>query len=74
MYLTKFRYGDNSNILYIGCHFRVNSSFLVSSMDTDVLVLSYMSRGRGGMTARLWLNMPWLENCVRQECDISHSE
>ena len=28
----------------------------------------------GGMTARLRLNAPWLRNCVRQDCDISHSE
>ena len=28
----------------------------------------------GGITARLRLNEPWLENCVRQDCDISHSE
>ena len=26
------------------------------------------------MTARLRLNVPWLENCVRLDCDISHSE
>ena len=31
-------------------------------------------RGRRGMSARLRLNAPWLENCVRQDCDISHSE
>ena len=29
---------------------------------------------RRGMSARLRLNAPWLENCVRQDCDISHSE
>ena len=32
------------------------------------------SRGRRGMSARLRLNAPWLENCIRQDCDISHSE
>ena len=32
------------------------------------------NRGRRGMSARLRLNAPWLENCVRQDCDISHSE
>ena len=31
-------------------------------------------RGGGGMTAQLRLNAPWLRNCVRQDCDISHSE
>ena len=31
-------------------------------------------RGRRGMSARLRLNAPWLENSVRQDCDISHSE
>ena len=30
--------------------------------------------GKGGITARLRLHVPWLENCVRQDCDISHSE
>ena len=25
------------------------------------------------MSARLRLNAPWLENSVRQDCDISHS-
>ena len=34
-----------------------------------------LGRGRGGgMTARLRLNAPWLRNCVRQDCDISHTE
>ena len=33
-----------------------------------------MHRGRRGMSARLRLNAPWLENSVRQDCDISHSE
>ena len=32
------------------------------------------SRGRGGITARLRFKAPWLENCVRHDCDISHSE
>ena len=31
-------------------------------------------RGRRGMSARLRLNAPWLENCVHQDCDIWHSE
>ena len=31
-------------------------------------------RGRRGMSARLRLNAPWLENCVRHDCDISNSE
>ena len=31
-------------------------------------------RGRRGMSAPLRLNASWLENCVRQDCDISHSE
>ena len=31
-------------------------------------------RERRGMSARLRLNAPWLENSVRQDCDISHSE
>ena len=34
----------------------------------------YTYRGRRGMSARLRLNAPWLENSVRQDCDISHSE
>ena len=29
-----------------------------------------LGEGGGGMTARLRLNVPWLENCVRQDCDI----
>ena len=28
----------------------------------------------GGITARLRFKLPRLENCVRQDCDISHSE
>ena len=38
--------------------------------------ISLTRRGRGGVgiTARLRLNAPWLDNCVRQDCDISHSE
>ena len=28
----------------------------------------------GGITARLRFKAQWLENCVRQDCDISHSE
>ena len=28
----------------------------------------------GGITARLRFKAPWLENCVRQDCEISHSE
>ena len=35
---------------------------------------SIQYRGRRGITARSRLNVPWLENCVRQDCDISHSE
>ena len=31
-------------------------------------------RGRGGITARLRFKAPWLENCVRQDCESSHSE
>ena len=30
--------------------------------------------GGGGITARLRFKAPWLENCVRRDCDISHSE
>ena len=33
-----------------------------------------LRRGRRGMSARLRLNAPCLENSVRQDCDISHSE
>ena len=39
-----------------------------------VCVVIRLSRGRRGMSARLRLNAPWLENSVRQDCDISHSE
>ena len=37
------------------------------------IMLNSRRRG-GGMTARLWLNVPLLEDCERQDCDISHSE
>ena len=37
------------------------------------MMLSYVGEG-GGITARLRFKAPWLENCVRQDCDISHSE
>ena len=51
----------------------VNSDLIFSSL----LWLNWRQRlfyvGEGGMTARLRLNVPWLENCGRQDCDISHS-
>ena len=33
-----------------------------------------VGEGPGGITARLRFKAPWLEKCVRQDCDISHSE
>ena len=52
----------------------VNSDLIFSYL----LWLNWRQRlfyvGEGGMTARLRLNVPWPENCVRQDCDISHSE
>ena len=43
----------------------------VSVDDYDIDVAC---RGRGGITTRLRFKAPWLEICVRQDCDISHSE
>ena len=38
-------------------------------------IIRGVCRGRGGgITARLRFKAPWLENCVRQDCGISHSE
>ena len=47
---------------------------LVKDTYEDARTQVNTSRGRRGMSARLRLNAPWLENCVRQDCDISHSE
>ena len=33
-----------------------------------------IGEGGGDITARLRFKAPWLDNCVRQDCDISHSE
>ena len=56
----------------------IKKSAAVSNRDQEVDQLkdkiSQNDRGRRGMSARLRLNAPWLENCVRQDCDISHSE
>ncbi len=56
------------------CHFSDHLTNL--SMSSCHFCLSSTGRGRRGMSARLRLNRnaPWLENCVRQDCDISHSE
>ena len=44
----------------------------ISVVPHPVFLIS--GRGRGGITARLRFKAPWLENCVRHDCDISHSE
>ena len=54
---------------WTGC-FSVCYSFYMSRNVSVTL----LCRGRGGITARLMFKASWLENCVRQDCDISHSE
>ena len=61
---------QNNILLYVsGVHTYVRKCLLCVSFR-----LLLWSRGRGGITARLRFKAPWLENCVRQDCDISHSE
>ena len=50
-----------------GCQYLIEKHLKVG-------LLSEYGRGRRVMSARLRLNVPRLENYVRQDCDISHSE
>ena len=40
---------------------------------TGILSVHVVVEGGGHNRTRLRLNVPWLDNCVRQDCDISHS-
>ena len=57
------------NVEQLLCNVDILSTLFLIMIGYDL-----MCRGRRGMSARLRLNAPWLENCVRQDCDISHSE
>ena len=62
-------YGDS---LHCVVHFWC--AILISCNIHKIKVALAIDRGEGGITARLRFKAPWLENCVRQDCDISHSE